>query len=296
MSVERSSRSVGRSSISGGPAGVLGDLADDVGPAGRGRSWPMSGYMTSLAPGTARAVAIPPVGVTSGSARPWTTSVGARTRPRSHVRSLLAAMATVWRAAPSGRQLRSKASCPICRAASASKCDPAVRRKISTPLSTASASRAGDEPWQLAQQRPLDPAVLAVAGVGHDRRQAVHAGPGGGWPWPGRSSRPSRRPRRAPARCRGGRAGRRRRRPCRRRCRAPWRSAAGSSTAGSGGWSAAGRRSATTGRCRGCRSGSRGTPAPSAARRSRAATRRAARRGPSPAAAARPRRARRTPG
>ena len=77
----------------------------------------MSGYITSLEPGTARAVAMPPVGRTSGSARPWITSVGTRTRPRSHVRSLLAAMATVWRAAPSGRQLRANASSPIARAA-----------------------------------------------------------------------------------------------------------------------------------------------------------------------------------
>ena len=105
------------------------------GQRGSGRSWPMSGYMTSLAPGTARAVAMPPLGRTSGSARPWTTSVGTRTRPRSHVRSLLAAMATVWRAAPSGPPAAvERLLDPSCRAASASKCGPAVRRKTSTPL------------------------------------------------------------------------------------------------------------------------------------------------------------------
>ena len=40
----------------------------------------MSGYMTRRAPGTAFAVATPPLGLTSGSTSPCTTRVGTRIR------------------------------------------------------------------------------------------------------------------------------------------------------------------------------------------------------------------------
>ena len=63
----------------------------------------MSGYITSRAPGTALAVATPPLGFTSGSTKPCTTSVGTFSLRSPGVRSGLAAIAAVWRAAPSGR-------------------------------------------------------------------------------------------------------------------------------------------------------------------------------------------------
>jgi len=56
--------------------------------------------LPASAPAMARAVAIPPDGFTSGSTRPWMTSVGACTRRRSNVRSGLAAMASIWRLVP----------------------------------------------------------------------------------------------------------------------------------------------------------------------------------------------------
>ena len=47
-----------------------------VSQSASGRSWPMPGMVSSLEPGTAAAVASPPLGVTSGSASPWTTRNG----------------------------------------------------------------------------------------------------------------------------------------------------------------------------------------------------------------------------
>jgi len=50
-----------------------------VGHKGSGKSWPMPGIVISLDPGTAAAVASPPLRVTKGSASPCTTRKGRRT-------------------------------------------------------------------------------------------------------------------------------------------------------------------------------------------------------------------------
>ncbi len=99
----------------------------------------MSGYMTRRDPGIALAVAMPPDGMTSGSSRPCTTSVGACTRRRSHVRAGLALMAIVWRAAPAVSSLRSWAWRSRALASTGSKCGPEISSKILTPFSIASA-------------------------------------------------------------------------------------------------------------------------------------------------------------
>ncbi len=53
----------------------------------------MSGNISRREVGTARAVAMPPLGITSGSSSPWITSVGAVTRRSPAVRSGLARIA-----------------------------------------------------------------------------------------------------------------------------------------------------------------------------------------------------------
>ena len=152
-------------------------------------------------------------------------------------------------------------------------------------------SRGAGELPQLEQQRPLHPAVLVVAGVGHDRRQAAHAA---GVPDGERlGDHPAHRgaddvgPVDLERVEEGGRIvghvvdrvarlGEARRDGREHDALVPREPA---------------RRSPRTGRCPGCRSGSPGSLPWSAGRRSRAATRRAPRRAPSPAATARPRRA-----
>ena len=71
--------------------------------SGSGRSCPMPGMVSSFEPGTAAAVASPPLGVTSGSASPCTTRKGIRTPWSPSVRSGEARMAPSWRAVPSGQ-------------------------------------------------------------------------------------------------------------------------------------------------------------------------------------------------
>ena len=63
----------------------------------------MPGIVISFDPGTAAAVACPPLSVTSGSASPWSTRKGSRTPRRPSVRSGEARMAASWRAVPSGQ-------------------------------------------------------------------------------------------------------------------------------------------------------------------------------------------------
>ena len=136
----------------------------------------MSGNISSRAPGTARAVAMPPLGCTSGSTRPWMTSVGA-VHPAAGPRC-----GPGWPRSPSsdapcraGRSCGSNDGSAIWRASSSSKCGPEISRNVSTPLVDRRPRACGAERLrQLAQQRRLDPPVPAVAGVRHDRRQDWH--------------------------------------------------------------------------------------------------------------------------
>jgi hypothetical protein len=70
----------------------------------------MPGMVSNLDPGTAAAVASPPLRVTSGSASPCTTRNGMVTPCRPSVRSGEPRMAPSWRAVPSGQYERSYAA------------------------------------------------------------------------------------------------------------------------------------------------------------------------------------------
>ena len=63
----------------------------------------MPGTTTNLAPGTAAAVATPPLTLTSGSSSPWITRNGMRTPRSPSVRSGEDRTAASCRAVPSGQ-------------------------------------------------------------------------------------------------------------------------------------------------------------------------------------------------
>ena len=112
---------------------------------------------------------------------PWITSVGAVTRRSPAVRSGLARIAIVWRADAGGVEAAlERGRGDRWRASSSSKCGPEISRTVSTLAVDRLPRACGPSSLrQPAQQLTADPAVRAVAGVRHDRRQA---GTRRGWP------------------------------------------------------------------------------------------------------------------
>ena len=121
----------------------------------------MSGNISSRAPGTARAVAMPPLGSTSRSRSPWMTRVGTRTSARAGVRSGLAWMASSCRIVPSGLTSREIAERTMPPTSSASKWGPAMSRNPATPSRSASAGSSGRG------------VVIDIAMVGKSRGETV---------------------------------------------------------------------------------------------------------------------------
>ena len=135
----------------------------------------MSGYMISREPGIARAVAMPPLGMTRRSSRPCTTSVG-RLDPPEVPRPVRAgqdghglAGGTVEVVAACRRLLEHG---PHRRSVEVGPGDqPEHLHPVLHSLRGVARQVAG----RFAQQRPVHATVPAIAGVRHDRRQAGHA-------------------------------------------------------------------------------------------------------------------------
>jgi hypothetical protein len=102
----------------------------------------ISGNISRRESRTALAVAMPPVGRTSGSASPWITRVGELSRRSPSVRSGLAMMAAVCRLVPLGRKARARLRSALARWAASSQCGPPINLKVAIDRSTA-VSRVG---------------------------------------------------------------------------------------------------------------------------------------------------------
>ena len=150
--------------------------------------------------GRARRCAAPPVGVTSGSASPWTTRVGTSSAaqavgPARRRRGWRAAGGPRPPGGSSGRRPRSASAratvlVEVVRAAD----QPAASRRRGA-IGLVARSAAGGCSRRL-HGLGVGLADLGLAGGRHDRGERAHPRRGARWPSSGRSSRPSTRRRR----------------------------------------------------------------------------------------------------